>query len=316
MGPNYYIKITRYSIKYSICYHTFTMIKPKVTKAVITAAGRGTRFLPVVKSYPKELVPILGKPNIQLLVEEIIAAGIKKICIVHRPDENAIKSFFTPDLKLEEYLTKNNKMEFLSSLQKIWEEAHLEFIPQTDDLPYGNASPALAAKDFIGSDDFAYILGDDLIVENNPGQYLKQMINTFDKYHPDFVVATQNMPTEEMKRYGAIVPHTNPSVPNQISSLLEKQDPPPSNFAVLGRYIASNKIMDIINNQGLTKDNELWWADALNTLAKTGIGINEPITKGTWMTTGDPLRWLKANLAVAILDDQIAPEIKQFVKHL
>lgn len=287
-----------------------------INKAVITAAGRGTRFLPVVKSYPKELVPILEKPNIQILVEEIIAAGIKNICIVHRPDDNAIKGFFTHDPILEEYLTKNNKMEFLASLQKIWEESHIEFVAQTDDLPYGNASPALAAKDFIGTDDFAYILGDDLIVEDNPGEYLKQMINTFDQYHPDFVVATQEMPTEEMKRYGAVVLHTNPTVPNQISALLEKMDPPPSNFAVLGRYVASNKIMDILKNQALSKDNELWWADALNTLAKTGVGINEPITNGIWMTTGDPLRWLKANIVFALKQPDIKDDLTSFLKNL
>lgn len=287
-----------------------------ISKAVITAAGRGTRFLPVVKSYPKELVPILDKPNIQILVEEIIAAGIKNICIVHRPEENAIKSFFTPDLQLEEYLQKNNKMEFLQSLQKIWAEAKLEFIPQGNDLPYGNASPALAAKDFIGTDDFAYVLGDDLIVEQNPGQYLAKMIANFEQYHADASVATQEMPTEEMKRYGAVVPHTNPSVPNQISALLEKTDPPPSNFAVLGRYIASNKIMDIIKTQGISKDNELWWADALNTLAKTGVVINEPITNGVWMTTGDPIRWLKANIVFALNDPQYKDDIAEFIKTL
>jgi len=287
-----------------------------INKAVITAAGRGTRFLPVVKSYPKELVPILEKPNIQIIVEEIIAAGIKNICIVHRPDDNAIKSFFTPDPVLEEYLTKNNKMEFLASLQKIWAESHLEFVPQGDDLPYGNASPALAAKDFIGTDDFAYVLGDDLIVEDNPGEYLKQMINIFDQYHPDFVVATQEMPSVEMKRYGAVVPHTTPTVPNQISALLEKMDPPPSNFAVLGRYIASNKIMDVIKGQGISKDNELWWADALNTLAKNGVGINEPIKDGIWMTTGDPIRWLKANIVFALNLPQYKDDLQEFLKTL
>ena len=287
-----------------------------INKAVITAAGRGTRFLPVVKQYPKELVPVLDKPNIQLLVEEILAAGIKDICIVHRPEENSIKNYFTPDLQLEAYLTKNNKMEFLASLQKIWAEAKLTFIAQGADLPYGNASPALAAKDFIGTDDFAYVLGDDLIIEKNPGQYLAKMITTFEKYHADAVVSTQEMPTEEMKRYGAVVPHLNPSVPNQISELLEKTDPPPSNFAVLGRYVASNKIMDVIQTQGLSKDNELWWADALNTLAKTGVVINEPIIDGVWMTTGDPIRWLKANIVFALNQPQYKDDLIEFIKTL
>jgi UTP--glucose-1-phosphate uridylyltransferase len=287
-----------------------------INKAIITAAGRGTRFLPVVKTYPKELVPILDKPNIQILVEEIIAAGIKNICIVHRPEEQAIKNYFTPDLQLEEYLKTNNKMEFLASLQKIWAEAKLEFIAQGPNLPYGNASPALAAKDFIGSDDFAYVLGDDLIVEDVPGQFLSKMISSFEQYHVDAVIATQEMPTVEMKRYGAVVPHTNPSVPHQISALLEKTDPPPSNFAVLGRYVTSNKIMTVINNQGISKDNELWWADALNTLAETGVAIDEPIVNGVWMTTGDPLRWLEANIVFALKQPQYKDSILSFLQAL
>jgi len=287
-----------------------------INKAIITAAGRGTRFLPVVKSYPKELVPILEKPNIQILVEEILSAGIKNICIVHRPEETAIKGFFTPDPKLEEYLKKTNKTEFLNSLQKIWDQANLEFIPQGDNLPYGNASPALAAKEFIGDDDFAYILGDDLIVEDNPGQFLSQMIKSYQDNNLDAVVATQEMPTEEMIRYGAVVPHNNPQVPRQITALLEKTTPPPSNFAVLGRYIASNKIMDIINNQDLSKDNELWWADALNTLSKQGLVSDQPISNGIWVTTGDPLRWLKANITYALNQDQYKNDLNDFLKTL
>lgn len=287
-----------------------------INKAVITAAGRGTRFLPVVKSYPKELVPILEKPNIQILVEELIAAGIKNICIVHRPEETAIKNYFTPDPKLEEYLKKNNKMEFLASLQKIWDQANLEFIAQGDNLPYGNASPALAAKEFIGNDDFAYILGDDLIVEDQPGQYLSQMIKSFEENNLDAIVATQEMPTEEMELYGAVLPHKNPKVPRQISALLEKTTPPPSNFAVLGRYIASNKIMDIIDNQDLSKDDELWWADALNTLSKQGIVADQPITNGIWVTTGDPIRWLKANIVYALNQKQYKDDLQEFLKTL
>jgi len=207
-------------------------------------------------------------------------------------------------------------MEFLQSLQKIWAEAKLEFIAQNENLPYGNASPALSAKDFIGTDDFAYVFGDDLIVETVPGQYLSKMITTFETNKADAVVSTQEMPTEEMKRYGAIVPHPNPSVPNQISALIEKQDPPPSNFAVLGRYVVSNKIMNVLETQGISKDNELWWADAANTLAKDGIVINEPIINGVWMTTGDPLRWLKANITFALNDPRYQDDLKQFLSQI
>ena len=287
-----------------------------ISKAVIAAAGRGTRFLPVVKSYPKELVPILDKPNIQYLVEEAIGAGITDIAIIHRIGENSIEKYFSPDKDLEDYLISNNKTEYLNSLKNIWQKVKLIFIPQSADLPYGNGSPILAAKDFIGSDNFVYMFGDDLIVEETYGQYLTKMVTSLEEYNSDAVVSTQEMPTEEMKRYGAVVPHTNPSVPHQISALLEKTDPPPSNFAVVGRYVISNKILDVIKNQGTTKDNELWLADALNTMAQNGVVVDEPITNGVWMTTGDPLRWLEANIAVALKDPKLKDDLKEFLKNL
>ncbi|MDD2224951.1 MAG: sugar phosphate nucleotidyltransferase [Candidatus Shapirobacteria bacterium] len=287
-----------------------------ISKAVIAAAGRGTRFLPVVKSYPKELVPILDKPNIQYLVEEAIGAGITDIAIIHRLGESSIEKYFSPDQDLEDYLISRNKTEYLDSLKNIWQKAKLTFIPQSADLPYGNGSPILAAKDFIGSDNFVYMFGDDLIVEETYGQYLTKMITSLEEYNSDAVVSTQEMPTEEMKRYGAVVPHTNPTVPHQISALLEKTDPPPSNFAVVGRYVISNKILDVIKTQGTTKDNELWLADALNTMAQNGVVVDEPITNGVWMTTGDPLRWLEANIAVAIKDPRLKDDLKEFLTNL
>lgn len=287
-----------------------------IKKAIITAAGRGTRFLPVVKYYPKELIAILDKPNIQLLVEEVISAGIKNICIVHRPGDIALKGYFTPDLQLEEYLKANNKLDYLQSLQAIWDTAKLEFVAQGDDLPYGNASPALAAKDWISTDDFAYIFGDDLIVENQVGVYLKKMIDNFEKYNLDFIVSTQEMPHSEMNRYGAVKPTENGTVPNQIIELVEKVDNPPSNFAVVGRFIIKNKVMDVIKNQSISRDGELWWADAANTLAQNGICAHEPITNGVWMTTGDPIRWLKANIAYALKDHRYSDELRQFLSTL
>ena len=287
-----------------------------ISKAVIAAAGRGTRFLPVVKSYPKELVPILDKPNIQYLIEEAIGAGITDIAIIHRLGENSIEKYFSPDQDLEDYLISRNKTEYLDSLKTIWQKAKLTFIPQSADLPYGNGSPILAAKDFIGSDNFVYMFGDDLIVEQTYGQYLTKMITSLEEYNSDAVVSTQEMPTEEMKRYGAVVPHTNPTVPHQISALLEKTDPPPSNFAVVGRYVISNKILDVIKTQGTTKDNELWLADALNTMAQNGVVVDEPITNGVWMTTGDPLRWLEANIAVALKDPKLKDDLKEFLTNL
>lgn len=291
----------------------------KIKKAVIAAAGRGTRFLPVVKSYAKELVPVLAKPNIQLLVEELIGAGISEICIVHRNGETGIKNYFTPDADLEKYLKNNNKTSFLDSLREIWDKVKImEFIPQPLDLPYGNASPALAAETFIGHDPFVYLFGDDLIIEPKPGQFLTEMLATYDKFHPDAVMATQQVPWEEIIRYGCIKYKDNPKHPNQVETVVEKMPPDdaPSNNAVLGRFVVSNKILENIKRQAISRDNELWWADAINELAQTGVVLNQTIKHGEWMTTGDPLRWLKANIAIALQEPKYSADLKEFIQKI
>ncbi|HPJ17247.1 MAG TPA: sugar phosphate nucleotidyltransferase [Candidatus Woesebacteria bacterium] len=284
-----------------------------ITKAVIAAAGRGTRFLPVVKQYPKELVPILSKPNIQYLVEEAIGAGIKEICIVQRPGETNIEEYFTPDPNLTEYLTANNKLEYLSSLQNIWDRAKLYFKYQDSSLPYGNASPALSVTDFIGQDNFIYMFGDDLTVENNVGEYLTSLINLFDQKSADAVAAIQQVPWEEISRYGSIEFDKNDS--QRILGVKEKvpREVAPSNYTQLGRFVASPKIIDILKKLPTGQGGELWWADGMNALAQTGLvyGLESP--SNAWMTTGDPLRWLKANIRYALMDQELSENIKEYL---
>lgn len=289
-----------------------------INKAVITAAGRGTRFLPVVKSYPKELVPILAKPNIQYLVEEAIGAGITEIAIVHRPGENAIKNYFTPDADLEKYLTENNKMVYLDSLKAIWSKVTFSFYEQSPELPYGNGSPIIAAKEFVGTDPFVYMFGDDLTVEPEPGRFLSQMIATFEKYNPAAVVSTQVVPDSEVIRYGIIQYKENSSIPNQIIAVIEKPslEEAPSRNAILGRFVLSHKVVEAMATQKTGKDNELWLADANNYLAANDIVINQTIENGEWMTTGDPLRWLKANIAIAMADSSMRDDLKEYLKSL
>lgn len=291
----------------------------KITKAVIAAAGRGTRFLPAVKSYPKELVPILSKPNLQYLVEELIGAGITQIAIVHRFGDDAIKRYFTPDPDLEAYLIQNNKLQYLDSLKAIWAKVEkFEFIAQPVNLPYGNGSPVIAAKEFIGTDPFVYMFGDDLIVEPEPGKFLGQMIATFEKYEPSAVVSTQIIPDSEVNRYGIIQYKENSSIPNQINAVIEKPtlEEAPSRNAILGRFVLSHKVVDTMDTLKPGKDNELWLADANNYLAANDVVINQTIQNGEWMTTGDPLRWLKANIAIALLDPAIKDDFTSFLQTL
>jgi len=290
-----------------------------ITKAVIAAAGRGTRFLPVVKAYPKELVPLISKPNIQYLIEEAIGAGVTQIAIVHRLGENSIEKYFSPDPELEKYLTDTNKLEYLDSLKSIWNKTKLTFIPQPANLPYGNGSPVLAAKDFIGSDDFVYMFGDDLTVEPTPGQFLSKMMATFDQYSPASVIAVKDVGSEEISRYGSAQYMDDPNYPHRISAMLEKlpADQAPSTFAQGGRFVLNNKIISVLENQPTGQGNELWLADAQNYLAKNDVVLTQAFEGSEdWLTTGDPLRWLIANITLALNDPHLKDGLIESIKKL
>ena len=290
-----------------------------ISKAVIAAAGRGTRFLPVVKSYPKELVPILSKPNIQYLIEEAIGAGITEIAIVHRLGENSLEKYFSPDADLEKYLTDNNKVEYLDSLKNIWSKAKLTFIPQPTNLPYGNGSPILAAKEFIGKDNFVYMFGDDLTVEPTPGQFLTKMLTTFDQYSPACVIAVKDVGINEISRYGSAKYQDDPKYPNRISAMLEKlpADQAPSTFGQGGRFVLSNKVVEILSTQKTGLGNELWLADANNYLAQNDVVLTQAFEGDEdWLTTGDPLRWLTANITVGLKDPKFHDDLVKFIKTL
>lgn len=270
-----------------------------VKKAIIAAAGFGTRFLPVTKAYPKELLPVLDKPVIQYLVEEILAAGIKEIAIVHRHGNPAIKRYFTPDPKLTKFLADHDKSEFLSSLDKIQKKvSQFHFFPQPNRLPYGTGTPVLTAKSFIGHDPFVYLYGDDLILEPQPGQFLASLIQTFEKYHASAVFGCQEVPWKDVARYGSIRYKKGSKIPNQIETVEEGLPPEkaPSNFVQFGRFVVSSQVINLLKSQPLSTKKELFFTDAMKTMAHANVVIAKPIKEGKWLTTGDPNRWLQTNL--------------------
>lgn len=289
-----------------------------IKKAVIAAAGRGTRFLPVVKAYPKELVPILAKPNLQYLIEEAIGAGITDIAIVIRSGETKIQDYFSPDENLEKYLLENNKIEYLDSLKSIWAKAKLTFIVQSENLPYGTGSPLLAAKEFIGSDDFAYFYGDDFILEANPGQFLTRMIATLDKNKASAVMAVQEVSLEEISRYGSVKYLDDPKYPHRMIEICEKlpSDQAPSTSVNIGRFVTKNEILKNIDISNLSRDGELWFTDALTKLASEGVVLTQNTETETWLTTGDPIRWLKANIVVCLQDPNLKDSLRQYLQSL
>lgn len=288
---------------------------PKITKAIITAAGYGTRFLPATKVQPKEMLPIIDKPIIQYLAEEAVASGIKDIIIVTRAGLHSLEDHFDSAFEIEHQLEASGKKDILEKLKQLTRMANFVYIRQTKDLPYGNGSPLLAAQHLIAKNEaFVYMFGDDLVKSKVPAT--KQLIQTFNKTKPKAVIGVQEIPQEETNRYG-IVKYKKGTKINQIVKLVEKPaaSEAPSNMAVFGRYILTDKIIKILENLPLGKDNELWLADALNKLAQTERVVATPIN-GKWLTTGDPLRYMKAMVEFALDRKDIGPEFKEYLKSL
>ncbi|HUW21588.1 MAG TPA: sugar phosphate nucleotidyltransferase [Candidatus Bathyarchaeia archaeon] len=267
-----------------------------VKKAVIAAAGNGTRFLPVTKAYPKELLPVMGEPVIHHLVEEVINAGIKKVAIVHRTGNNLIKKYFSADGNLDRYLKRVGKYHLLEGLRKI--SRRLVFISQPERLSYGTGAPVLAAKDFIGSDPFVYLYGDDLILEKKTGRFISKLIETFEKYQAAAVFGAQRVPWADVDRYGSVRFKKDSPVSYQIETVEEglSADEAPSNLVQFGRFVVSSRAVKVLEHQELSSRKELFFTDTMKILAKTGVVIAQPISAGEWLTTGDPERWLATNI--------------------
>ena len=226
-----------------------------------------------------------------------------------------MEDHFDSAFELETQLQNNHKKALLEKVQKITRLANFIYLRQTKDLPYGNATPLLVAKQMIDKDEaFAYYFGDDLVKSKVP--CTKQLIDVFYKTNPAAILAVQETPLEEIHRYGTVEYKKGTKI-NQITRVVEKLPPEkaPSNMAQFGRFIFTYKVIQTAEKRAkagkLGKGNELWVTDVLNDLAQKHRVIAQPI-EGKWMTTGDPLRWLKTNLAFALKDNQMKKEIKDF----
>ncbi|MCJ7827571.1 sugar phosphate nucleotidyltransferase [Patescibacteria group bacterium] len=267
-----------------------------ITKAVIAAAGRGTRFLPVTKAYPKELLPVWNRPAIQWIVEELVAAGLTEIMIVHRHGCPDIKNYFTPDKELDEFLEKVEKKEYLAEWYELIKKTNLSFKPQPRSLSYGTGAPILAAKNFIGESPFVYVYGDDLIAEKKLGGYLKSLIALHEQHHADAVVASQKVPWSQVGNFGIWELMENGNNFYQVKGVVEKPNrkEAPSNLANFGRMVLPSKVVKILTKQKLDKSGELFVTDTIDQLAKEGVVLTRPL-EGKWVTIGRPEQWLSAN---------------------
>ena len=282
----------------------------KVTKAVIPAAGFGTRFLPQTKAMPKEMLPIVDKPVIQYVVEELVEAGIKDIFIVTGYHKRGIEDHFdAPNLDLIANLKMGGKKKkhLLESVEKISEMANFVYVRQKG--PYGNGTPVLSASNIVKNEPFMYVWGDDLVKSKT--SFSKQMIEDYNKTGL-LMIGVQEVPENQVDRYGIVKLKENTT---QIIDIIEKPDinKAPSRLADFGRMILNQDIIDILKNTNLGKDNELWIVDAIRNYIKGGGEFYaKKVEDGEWITTGDPLNYLKANLKYAFNRDDINSELKEF----
>jgi len=287
----------------------------RIKKAVIAAAGLGTRFLPATKSIPKEMLPILDTPIIQYLVEELVDSGIKEIIVITRPGFKTFNDYFSRDKKLEKTLIENDKPELAEEIKNITKMAKMKFKPQDKDLPYGNGSPIIAAKKFLKEgESFVYMFGDDLTISDTP--VTKQLIDVFEKENPKAVIAVQEVPLEEVSKYGIVAYKENSESKYEISKLIEKPsiEEAPSQMAQFGRFVLSYDVIKEAEKRILGRGNELWLADILNNLAKKGEKIIANPIEGEWLTTGDPLKFTQATLKFAMQKPNIKDELIRFIK--
>lgn len=281
----------------------------KIKKAVVAVAGSGTRFLPATKSMPKEMLPIVDKPIIQLVVEELVEGGIEDIILVTKWDKKSLEDHFDYSWALENDLEKSGKTELLEKIKKVSEMANFIYVRQKG--PYGNGTPVLSAASLVDDEPFVFVWGDDLV--KSKVSFTKQMIEDFEKNgHP--MIGVQQVAKEDVVRYGIVKLREGT---NEIEDIIEKPtvEEAPSQLADFGRMILNQEIVDVLKKTALGKGNELWITDAIKNYVKAGgIFLAKEVKDGQWLTTGDPLNYLKAMLIYAFEREDIGEELKKFVK--
>lgn len=269
-------------------------MKKKVTKAIIAAAGYGTRFLPATKNLPKEFLPIVDTPTIHYVVKECIDSGIESIVIIVKEGNTVIEDYFDNNTGLEKHLKKHNKLDRLQSFKDVYNKVSIAYVRQTKDMPYGNGTPLLAAKSFIDPDEaFVYLFADDICDGLTP--CTKQLIDVYEERdNIEGVLAGAEVEPEEIVKYGCF----SLGDKNILKGLVEKPDSAkvaPSFIASVGRYLLTYKIFDYLTYKSTGKDDEVWVSDAICRMGQEWPIAVHPI-EGHWFTTGDPINMLRTTL--------------------
>ena len=281
-----------------------------IRKAVIPAAGFGTRFLPATKAQPKEMLPIVDTPAIQYIVKEALDSGIEEILIITGRSKRAIEDHFDSSVELEELLQRQGKNKQLAMVKDL-ADIKIHFIRQKS--PRGLGDAVLCAKAFIGDEPFAVLLGDD-IVYNPEKPCLQQLMDCYEQY-PGIILGAQFVPNEKVSSYGIVSGEPLADNLYRVHGLVEKPsvDKAPSNLAVLGRYILTPDIFDILENTKPGVGNEVQLTDAL---AASKTDTYALAYEGVRYDTGDKLGYLKATVEYALRNEELGAAFKEYLKGL
>ena len=283
----------------------------KVRKAIIPAAGLGTRFLPATKAMPKEMLPIVDKPTIQYIVEEAIASGIEDIIIVTGKGKRAIEDHFDYSFELEENLIQKEKFDLLEKVQAS-SKVDIHYIRQKE--PKGLGHAVWCARKFIGDEPFAVLLGDDIVQSEVPG--LKQLIDQYDETHAS-IIGVQTVPDNETHRYGIVEPSLQTGRRYAVENFVEKpaKGTAPSNLAIMGRYILTPEIFMCLEKQETGAGGEIQLTDAIQQLNKIQRVFAYDF-EGKRYDVGEKLGFITTTIEFALQNPEIRDELMAYLEEL
>ncbi|KKU18491.1 MAG: UTP-glucose-1-phosphate uridylyltransferase [Candidatus Pacebacteria bacterium GW2011_GWA1_46_10] len=290
----------------------------KIRKAVIALAGFGTRFLPVTKTIQKEMIPVINRPVVDYLVDDLVKAGIQEIILVVNEHSGQAIHYYQENHRLEKYLQQLKKAEAYSQIKDIPNKATFHFVKQRDQDPYGTAVPVKLAKEYLKDEEaFVVLMGDDIPYNADGSSEVANMIQYLEQTGADSLATFSEQPTEQLYVYGVADTIEKNSV-KYLKKLVEKPAPgtAPSNLANISKYILTPAVFDIIDQQQPNpQSGEFYITDTVTTLAQTNnVVVYTP--KGVYLDCGYPLGWLKANLVMAQDNPALKEELQTFLKTL
>ena len=281
-----------------------------ITKAVIAAAGSGTRFLPATKAIPKEMIPLIDRPIIQYVVEELAASGIRNVAFVSRWDKKVLEDHFDQHPTLEDSLATPGKERYLAAIRRPGELVNAVYLRQRG--RYGNGTPALNAAPLMGDAPFVYAFGDDLVHAEVP--FTRQLIERY-RRTPGLIVGVQEVPRAEVPNYGMVETDSE----GRVTRIVEKPAAAEvtSTLVGFGRYILPPSAAAVLAETPAGKDGELWMVDAIRSyMQRGGAAYACPVEGGRWLTTGDPASYLEALFHYAMQREDLKPHLERLARRL